>query len=300
MSSKRPWIYGAGGALLATAATITAFALVSNGDSSRDNTGPSTPPSSTPTEPSPSPTDGTPDETFTVATYYLGNTGRGPQLYRVFQPADGPDIGSAAVTSALRPPAEGGSYNTPWEGLATSAKVSGNADLVTIDLQVSDLDALQTSSDDTTASLALEQLMRTAQGALQVGRAPVQFLANGKHVNEIRGVATSEPLANAPDSDVLAHVWIDSPANGDSVTAGTKVTGLALSFEATVTWEISKDGKVVKRGFTTAADGTTMSAFSFKLPDLPAGTYQLVVQEDDPSGGEGAGPDHDQRDIVYP
>jgi Immunoglobulin-like domain of bacterial spore germination/Sporulation and spore germination len=305
MNNQRPWIYGAVGAVLATAATITAFALVNNGDDPTTENDPgfagntSTSPTPTPDE-TPSATTTPEPSTFTVAAYFLGETGRGPKLYREFQHEKGADVGSAAVTAVLGG-ADDGDYTSPWQGLGLGVNsVDGNADLVTIDLAADDLTKLQRPAgmDDATANLAIEQLMRTAQGALKAGRAPVQFLADGKHVNEILGVPTSEPLANASDDDVLAHVWINTPAEGAEVSAGDTVEGLASSFEANVTWELRQGDTVVEQGFTMAAEAFKMAPYSFKLPQVPAGEYTLVVSEDDPSGGEGFGPDSDTKVIV--
>ena len=306
MHNTKSWLWGIVGALLAIVVTLGVVNVLRSDD---EDTTPAA--GNTPTS-SPSPTEGTPggDETstpsptqpmstFTVAAYYLGDTPGGSRLYREFHQAHGPDAATAAVRAAIN----GGldpDYNSPWAPVET-ATARGDKDLVTVDLLAPDPAQLQrpVEMEEYTAWLALEQLMRTAQGALKAGRAPVQFLVNGKHINQIFGVPASEPLANAKDEDVLAHVWVNTPAHGATVHAGDTVEGLAASFEANVTWELRQGSTVVKKGSTTAEECCRMAPYSFELPDVPAGVYTLVVSEDDPSGGEGPGPDQDTKVITF-
>ena len=218
-------------------------------------------------------------------------------LYREFLRVEGEDTPSAALAARPQDP----DYRAPWADLGLGFSVTGDRDLVTIDLQADDLALLQRPAgvDEREAQLSLEAMMRTAQGVLKAGRAPVQFLVNGGHVNEIFGQPTSEALANAEDADVLAHVWIDDPAEGATVSAGDRVTGLANSFEATVTWVLKQGTDEVDSGFTTAEEAFRMAPYAFELPDVPAGDYTLVVSEDDPSGGEGPGPHTDSRNLTF-
>ena len=51
--------------------------------------------------------------------------------------------------------------------------------------------------DEATAKAAVESVIYTLQGAVQE-RAPVQFRFDGNPVDQVYGVATSEPLANGP------------------------------------------------------------------------------------------------------
>jgi hypothetical protein len=41
-----------------------------------------------------------------------------------------------------------------------------------------------------------------------------------------------------------------------------------------------------------------MAAYSFPLPDVPAGDYTLVVKDEDMSGGEGFPPFQDTKNIT--
>ncbi len=299
MGNNRSWLWGIVGAVLAVVVTLGVVRLLADNDG--------VPASGDPTSGTPSETETTPSEqkppeesTFTVAAYYLGETERGPRLFREFLPARGENVADAAVNVAI----SGGldaDYQSPWKTTGVRAtSVTGDGSLVTLDLE-GDPEKLRdrpSSLDPATASLALEQLVRTAQGALKVGRAPVRFLVNGEPVESLLGEPATEPVASSEDDAVLAHVWINTPSDGAQVSQGSEVEGLANSFEANVTWELRQGDTVVETGFTTAAGAYTMAPYSFQLPDVPPGDYTLVVSEDDPSGGEGSGPDFDTRDIT--
>lgn len=300
------WLWAAGGAMLATAATIIAFAVLTSGGSPT-TADPIAPPSDSKAgSPIPTPTKSAtssvnpPPGLTQVAVYFIGDTPHGPRLYREFQYRDvSPDEKAVTAVEAamLRP--EDPDYRAP---LLTPSDVghlgvSFDGDQITIDLPgdvVRRADAEAVSAD--VAWLTIEQLMRTAQAALQAGRAPVQFLVDGQHHNEILGISTAEALSNEDDDKVLAHVWINTPAEGHALRPGQTIEGLAAAFEGTVHWEIRQDDAVVASDFTTAEECCRMMPWSFTLPDLAPGTYTLTVTEDDPSGGEeGAGPHSDSR-----
>ena len=308
MNSNRPWLWGIVGALLAIAVTIGAVQLLRSGDDETLNAGtqPTATPSDTPTdEPSPTPSatpTTEPAEKFSVVAYFLGETGRGPRLFRELPEAAGSDAATAAVGTALTGAIDP-DYSSPWATFGVTAlSVTREGGDITVDLGVDDAATIHDRGalSEAEAGLAIEQVVRTAQDVTKGGpTAPVQLLVNGQHIDTIFGVPTSEGLAAADDADVLAHVWIDTPSDGATVTAGDKVDGLASSFEAAVTWKLSQGTTVVKKGFTTAAEGFTMSPYSFTLPQLAPGTYTLTVTEDDPSDGEGSGPDSDTKVISY-
>jgi hypothetical protein len=118
----------------------------------------------------------------------------------------------------------------------------------------------------------------------------------------VLGVDTSEPVANAPQLDVLAAVSVTSPAEGDTVSGTFTASGVASSFEATVPWQIRQGDKVVKQDSTTAL-GWLDKLYPWKtdidVSDLAPGTYTFVAMTDDPTGGtEGGGPTEDTRTIT--
>jgi hypothetical protein len=81
-------------------------------------------------------------------------------------------------------------------------------------------------------------------------------------------------------------VQIDSPAEGAQVGREVEVRGEAAAFEATVLWEVLRDGAVVRKGFTSTAEGQRFAPFAFTVT-LEPGEYTVRVHEDDPSDGEG-------------
>jgi hypothetical protein len=81
-------------------------------------------------------------------------------------------------------------------------------------------------------------------------------------------------------------VWIIDPGNETTVNSPFTVTGVAATFEANVQWELKDGSRVVRRGFTTAAECCTPSPYSFAVK-APPGTYTLVVHDSDVSGKGG-------------
>lgn len=317
MSNRRPWIWGVGGAVVATAATVALIAAVGTPGDDQADPDPATPSDSVSQSVDPS-ADVTPDgtgspdpvesdpttigEPVTVAVYYVGDGPNGPRLYREFHrvPAsETPLLG--AVTEAVIGQPDDPDYSTPWPTVVTGldyAEVDGDV----IRIGLSDTAARPAAMTEQDAEIAIQQLIYTAQAAVQQ-RLPVQFELSGDPLSETLGVPTSEPLTQANELDVLSLVSLTSPAEGQVVTDGRlRFEGRASSFEATVPWELRKGDEVVKRGFVTA-EGWTDRLYPFEgqanLDGLAPGTYTFVAMTDDPSGGaEGNGPSEDSRTIV--
>lgn len=304
--STRPWLYGVAGAVVATAATIAAFAVLD--DDTRPTSGPqpADSPSASATRSateSPtsdaSPTDEQP-ELQTVPVYYVGDTSRGPRLYREFHQARADqDAATAAVVEAVSVEPLDPDFGSPWFGTATDAgSVTHEGGTITVDLATDqDLRTRPAGMSKAEASMAVEQVLYTVQAALQ-SRDPVQILVNGQRTDQLLGVPTSEPLAQGDETATLAQVWIIDPQHGDTVASGAKVSGIGAFFEANVTWELRQGDRVVESGFTTAEQCCTMAPYSFDLPDVPAGDYELAVSDSDASGGEGPAPFSDTKQIT--
>jgi hypothetical protein len=309
MSARRPWLWGAGGAALATAAVITAVAMIGNPLQQSAGPGPSTTSSGTPTQATqPTPTEPTESSSAPVPSgaavpvYYVGNTPQGPRLYREFQPnVDGTEPVSTAVSLALGSALDP-DYGTGWPAGASVTSAGLTPDLITIGLagNLHDRPAGMTESE---AQLAIEQLIYTAQAAYQHGRVPVQFLLNDSHTDRLLGQPASEPLSEGDLLKTLALVNITDPAEGTHVSGTLHVTGLACTFEANVPWQLLQGTKVVDHKSFMAeqgCDGVKLYPFAgdVDLSGLSPGTYTLRIQEDDPSNGEGPGPTQDTRTIV--
>jgi hypothetical protein len=312
--TRRPWLWGAGGAMLATAATVAAFAVFGGPGTTDAGPGFAAGPDGTPaatagtaptdraSEPASSPTDGASSTAAagtgdsTVPVYYVGDTSRGPRLFREFHsgpPGPGPLI--SAVQQAVEQAPDDADYRSPWPEGTTLAHAEQQDDLLIVDLHgdLHDRPAAMSAAD---AELAVQQLVYTAQAATQT-TLPVQLVLDGRRSDTLLGVPTSEPLARAAADDVLAQVWIIDPAEGADVESGFTVNGLANAFEANVQWELMQGDTVVKRGFTNADECCTMAPFSFTV-DAPPGDYTLVVHDSDPSDGEGLAPWQDTKDIT--
>jgi len=301
MSSKRPWIYGVGGAVIATAATITAFALVNNAgttNAGNDNPGPAATQSQTPTTGSvDTATPGTSTESAPV--YYLGEVtfhqGEGGDMQTAFRlyrewhdvqvvgPGGATGLAQAALQEMFDAPADA-DYSTAWKGDVLGVTHEGG--VISVDL--SGISAMSVGSE--TAELSVQQLVYTVQAALSVAdddaaKDPVQILVDGEPAGDLWGhVDASRPIARADATGVQAPVWITTPEEGATFPAAAlstvTVKGVAQVFEATVSWRLLKDGVEVDSGFAMASEGApAFGEFEFDLDNLGAGTYLLEAFE---------------------
>jgi hypothetical protein len=313
LSSKRPWVWGALGAAVATAAVIGGFAVLNQQSPSADaplvTNSPSGIPTVPPTDdgsPAPDPSGGTETpggDEFAVGVYYVGDTPFGPRLYREFHQAVGATPLDAALADATSAQPLDPEYRTDWpEGIIASTAFDGvgSDGLIQITLADASVHDRPAGMSAAEAKIAVEALIYTAQGAMQT-RAPVQFLLGGNPVDQVYGVPTSEPLAQGKWTDVLSLVNLTSPEEGATVSGSLDVEGVASSFEANVPWQILQGSKVVKSQ-SFMAEGYIDKLYPFSgtidVSDLAPGTYTFLVKTDDPSAGEGPGPYEDTRTIV--
>jgi hypothetical protein len=272
--SPRGWGWGAGGALVATAATIAAVAALGHGGTPGDR--PQAPGGGSPT----SSADHRED-----TVYLAGSTGAGPRLFpeQAVTPGSALDL-AALLDDTVQGRSDDTDYGTLWP-IGTRVRSARLADgIVTVDLAgpVVDRPAGTSRSE---AGVALQQVVRTAQLATR-SAARVRFLLDGHPTGTVLGEPGKLPVAAAADDDVLSPVTVTAPVQGDQVVSPVTVTGRASAFEATVQWELLRDGAVVRRGYATARECCTLSPYSFRLTAAP-GTYTLVVHDEDVSGGEG-------------
>lgn len=327
MSSKRPWILAAVGAVAATAATLVAVTVLTD-DDTEPTSGPAASPSSSVSEspsdepsddpsdeptddpsddPSDEPTDEAPPagETTVVPVYYVAETPAGPRLFREFHRLDKESVSAAqvrvALAEAVTDSALDPDYGSDWPEGTTVQGVTidgtGADDVVWIDL-ASDpaLHDRPAGMSEAQAEMAVEQLIFTAQAVLQQ-RQPVQLLIDGQRTDTVLGVPTSEPLAQGDPMSVQGTVWIISPQEGDTVGTTFTVEGRGAFFEANVSWQLLQGGEVVQDGFATAEAGMTLSPYSFEVTADP-GDYVLRVYDADMSGGEGNGESEDTKAIT--
>jgi hypothetical protein len=313
MSSKRPWILAAAGAVVATAATVVAVTVLT-GDEPSTTSGPAASATPTPSEPAAeSPTEpaeptGEPStgsgESVAVPVYYVGDTNTGPRLFREFHQLEKNETGAGQVRVALEEAfgdtALDPDYRSPWpEGTAVSGvSVDGleASDVVWVDLTGAALHDRPAGMSRAEAGMAVEQLVHTVHAVLQ-RRAPVQVMLDGERTDTVLGVPTSEPLAAGDPMRVQGTVWIITPQDGDVVEGPIEVEGRGAFFEANVSWQLLENGEVVDEGFATAEEGMTLSPYSFQVDAAP-GDYVLRVYDADMSGGEGNGEAEDTKRVT--
>ncbi|KQY54591.1 MULTISPECIES: Gmad2 immunoglobulin-like domain-containing protein [unclassified Nocardioides] len=327
MSTRRPWIYGAGGAIVATAAVITAIAFAGNfGDGDSADPGPAGSSSAGTTDgatddvtvedPSAFTTEGETDPAdppavlVTVPVYYIGDGPGGSVLFREFtklRPGSGQSNVEAALGMAVSGTPMDPDYRQPWpDGTkvdTTAETMQGDVIVVPLLEGGTPLHDRPDGMSERDAQLAIEQLVYTAQAAVGKGRLPVQILLDGEHSDTVLGVPTSEPLANADVLDTLSLMNVTAPVEGAEVSGSFTATGVNNSFESNVQWQVLKGDKVVKDGFGTAEGWGMDRLFPWKVKvdvsGLAPGEYTFKAMNDDPTGGaEGNGPDVDTKTIV--
>jgi len=181
---RRTWAWGAGGAVLATAATIAAVVSLGGlGSSGDDEPGPAD--RSVPTASGGSPTG---------LLYFVGPTGQGPRLFAEQRQID--TSGQAldqALDDVVRGRSDDADYRSGWPAVATlqAAQLEGGVLAVDLGGPVVDRPAGMTRTD---ADLALQQLVLTAQ-SVAGQELPVTFLHDGRRTPTILGEPTSEPVA---------------------------------------------------------------------------------------------------------
>jgi hypothetical protein len=308
--STRPWFLAAGAVVVATAATIVAFAVVGD-DTSPTKAEPdaagSPSQAALPSEPasSASATESeTTDSAQAVPVYYVGDTGQGLRLYREFHRlpvASADDAVAQAIHEAVAVTPDDPDYRTLWPEGADVAHVEKSGDTIVVDLgDASMLHDRPAAMSAEQAELSVQQLVYTAQAGYQ-DQGPVRFLLDGQITDQLLGVPTSEPLGRGDETSTLAQVWIIEPGEGATVKSGFEVTGVGAFFEANVVWELRQGDKIVassaKSGPVTAEECCTMAPYSFTV-EAPPGDYTLVVKDEDMSSGEGAPPFQDTKNIT--
>ena len=319
MSPRRPWLFAAGGAVVATAAVITAIALAggnlpgTTADDDPDEAGrtsqPVVPEPSDSAVPDPadptttSPSEGSGSGSGPVPVYFVSETPQGLRLFREFQPGvSGDPLLASAVATVEGHPLDG-DYRTLWPAGSTVSEVTfDGAQVLTVAIAGAprDLPAGMTQEE---AQLALQQVVYSVQAAHGQGRVGVQLLLDGGRSDMILGQSVSEPLANAPELTVRSLMNITFPGEGDTVSGSFTAYGVNNGYEASVGWRILDGQVVVAEGFGMAEGWGENKLFPWELEVdvsmLDPGAYTFVASNDDPSGGtEGAGPHVDSRTFV--
>jgi hypothetical protein len=293
-STSRRHLFIAGGSVLAAAAAVVAVALVTV---ALNQPSAEAPPTDDPTRVIDTPT----PSAHTVAVYYVGDTGRGPRLFREFRTETGPaDLGEALDLLGKAPLDP--DYRSLWPaGSFAGGEVRGDVIHVVIaDAALHDRPASMTAQE---AALAIQQVIFSVQGVVG-DRLAVQFRLGDNPVNEVLGQNTSEALSNAEPVDVLSLMSVTYPTEGAVVSGSFVAEGVNNGYEATMNWRIEDaDDTVVLDGFATAEGWMGTELFSWEtdpidVSGLAPGTYEFVALNPDPSDGEGFRPDTDTRSII--
>lgn len=211
----------------------------------------------------------------------VGATGR-QVLVREFQPSPGPlslpDRVATAVQTALGTNKAAG-YAAALPGLTAVTVGAVSADGIDVTLAVD-------ASAGAPSRMATAAVVYTAQAAAGLGQAPVTLSVtrNGGTL-PLPSSFTRMTRASFP-ANILASIWVDAPYDGQLVPSGTAVavSGVASVFEASLAWEVVTapahgTPTTVASGHTMAAGGApTRGAYSFRLPTLPDGSYEVVVR----------------------
>lgn len=223
-------------------------------------------------------------ERVAVPVYYVAQTAAGYRLQREFHAVVTSDPASAAVREMLAGPTGiDPDYRNHWPpGTTLREPVHRDGGAIVVDLS----GAGSGQMDSELAELTVQQLVYTVQGALQETDG-VRILVDGAKVPDLWGaVDVSASIDRGDPYTVRSLVQIDSPADGAQVGREVEVRGEAAVFEATVLWEVLRDGGLVRNGFTSTAEGQRFAPFAFTVT-LEPGEYTVRIQEDDPSDGEG-------------
>jgi len=250
------------------------------------------PPAAPSTAPTPTPTPTTAGALAVLPVYYvaaIGDDARIVRLYRewltsagVTRGADDQARASAAVELAMTavPPGTDG-YLRTWEGVEL-LDVSVTDARITITLSGPGT----TAFPEDTERVTVQQLVWTAQAAVGKGTIPVRFeLADGS--DAMFGTQPVDRTYNRPASrdqyyEDLAPIWVTTPTRGQVLPAGRTVTvrGEACVFEATVSWELIREGAVVDKGFVTASVGAPdRGTYEIRLGSPRPGSYAVRVFE---------------------
>lgn len=225
--------------------------------------------------------------TTSVVAYAVVDTPAGPRLTADLREvgADVDPLQAAVEQTLLAAPDATGLRpvwfdRTPdWVAQVSTASTAGS---VTVDLRLGS--AVDLSEPPKAVPLLGQAVAWTVATALGEPDVQVRMTLDG------RPDASFVPGADTPllvDGAALAPVTVESVGHRATVSSPVTVSGLAATFEGTVTWRLLDGDRVVREDFTTAEQCCTPSPYSFEL-SAPPGDYVLEVGETDPSDGEGA------------
>lgn len=214
-----------------------------------------------------------------VNFFFVSDTPRGFKLFsetQNFQVKEGDlnlQVVSDLVSGAVVP--FDPQYSNLWGSGNIVNSVTVNQSVATIDLGTLNLNVGAEAEQR-----AIDQIVWTLTDfATEI--TGVAFTVNDKVVDSFAGhVDTSGVFERAIGYEVLNPIQISSVNNGAELTSPVIILGQACTFEANVVWKLSRDGKAIKDGFTSAAAGCPVrSEFTISLGELEPGNYKIETLE---------------------
>jgi len=225
--------------------------------------------------PSPQPT------AVTVPVYYLSEvvTGgeteeiRGFRLFREFHEAaqrDNSDVVTALYEmfgdQSIDP-----DYWSVWPAATKVLSYQKSGDTATVDFSSA---AQSANAGAEVEATSVQQLVYTVTAADNAVR-KVQLLIEGKPVETLWGhIDVSDPLTRAPETDVLSHIWLLTPTEGQGVNRTFTFGGVGTAYEATILWDVRRNGTTVEEGFAHGGSGFEREPWQATVT-LPPGQYVL-------------------------
>jgi hypothetical protein len=227
-----------------------------------------------------------------LPVYFVGPIGDNKPTYKLFRdfiPGELPTDATAAqkAKAALvlainaQPYSNTDGYLQPWSGQAID-DVTVKDGLITVHL--ANAGSPGAVVGDEVKRLAVQELVWTAQAAIQP-TLPVRFEVAGGATTLFGSISTDHTFTRpAPDRlwEDVAPIWVTTPSRDQVLPAAKPVVvqGLAIVFEATVNWELSRGSTLVTSGHATASIGAPMQGqYSIDLGRLTPGGYTISVRE---------------------
>jgi hypothetical protein len=258
---------------------------------------PSSAPSQTPTSSAPSSTGPVTTQAVSLPVYFVGPVGDAKPTYKLFReyvrasvpktPTDD-ELAKAALTLAVnaQPYSNTDGYLQPWSG-QTIGDVRVTPEAITVTLANRGAEGFTPEVQ----RLAVQELVWTAQAAVQKGNLPVRFEIAGGSTKLFGSISTDQTFSRPGKDELwkdLAPIWVTSPARDQVLPASKKVVvqGQAIVFEANVGWQLSRGRSEVKSGHAMASIGApSQGSFSIDLGALKPGDYTIRVFEASPKDG---------------
>jgi len=213
-----------------------------------------------------------------VKFYFVSDTPRGQKLFSEAQISSefydlNLQVISDLVSGKVAPLDP--DYVNLWGDANTVNSVSVDGSVATVDLGEVSLNVGAEGEQR-----AIDQIVWTLTGLAPEVKS-VAFTVNGKTVESFAGhVDTTVQFARAIDYEVLNPIQISSVNEGAKLVTPVTVSGQACTFEANVVWQLSRAGKVVQEGFTTATSGCPdRGDWNISLKDLEPGEYIIQAVE---------------------